>query len=412
MKKFLPELIIISLIILFSTLIFFQYLKPKGSFKRIAKSVKMTVKTQQSKNEGYYLSKFPAKKANKIILELKQGKNRSLMLIDPNDFSRKKIFETSGELSLNPSVTHNGEFIAIQVPAVSSSQKVPISQISFIDINGKELDYISKYQRPFSLNNCAFSPDGQFLAYEFSLPNQTYPEIFIESDLKYFEDAIITQEDIRIPNPEKAANHLPQFLPSGKAIAFLADFSGNPDICIFDIGVQVPTLIRLTNGAQAKSSGKNIFTIDAKEEFLFFIQNVSWEGGEKIFALPIIPSGKPVKSGTISMTKFGKINYVEYDQNVTGISHLFTKITQLFLSPGGDDMLFVGDGQVITMKLNGSKITELAEGDFTQFSPDGKQVLVGLNEKNASNISFYNFEVKRQDKKINLEGHIENMIWF
>jgi Tol biopolymer transport system component len=372
----------------------------------------MTVKTQQSKNEGYYLSKSPAKKINKILVELNQGELRSLILLDPADLSQKKIFETKSRLSLNPSITHNGEFIAIQVPAVSSNQKTPISQLSFIDINGKELDYISKYQRPFSLNNCAFSPEGNFLVYEFSLPNQTYPEIFVENDLKYFENAIITQEDIRIPNPEKAANHLPKVLPSGKGIVFLADYSGSSDICVFDIGLQVPTLIRLTNGAQAKATGKNIFAIDAKEEFLFYVQNAFWEEGEKVCAISMLPSGKPVKTGTISMTKFGQINYVEFSQNVVQISQLYNKITQLFLSPDGKDMIYSADGHIINMKLNGSKTTELGKGNYTQFSNDGKQVLIGLNDKNTSSISLVDFEVKRQDKKVDLEGQIESMIWF
>ncbi|MDD5773341.1 MAG: hypothetical protein PHX78_07770 [bacterium] len=412
MKKYLTEIIITLLIILVSTFIFYQYLKPKGSFKQMTTSVKMAVKTQESKNEGYYLSKAPAKKIDKILVELNQGETRSLVLLDPKDLSQKKIFESKNGISLNPSITHNGEFIAIQVPAVGSTQKTQISKISFIDINGKELDYISKYQRPFSLNNCTFSPDGNFLAYEFNLPNQTYPEIFLESDLKYFENAIITQEDIRIPNSEKAANHLPQFLPSGNGIAFLADYSGSPEICIFDIGLKVPNLIRLTNGAQAKSTGKNLFVIDSKEEFLFYIQNTSWEGGEKICAIPMIPSGRPVKTGTISMSKYGQINYTEFNQNVVNISRLYTKITQLFLSPDGKDMIITADGKIITMKLNGSKVTELAKGDFTQFSIDGKQVLIGSNDKNTSSISFLDFEVKRQDKTLNFEGKIESLIWF
>ncbi|MFH1288833.1 MAG: hypothetical protein ABII25_09100 [bacterium] len=401
MKKFPLEIIITLLIILFGTFIFFQYLSPKGSFKRITKSVKMTVKTHQSKDEGYYLSKFAAKKANKILVELIQAETYSLMLLDPNDLSQKKLFEIRSKSSLNPSITHNGEFIAVQIP-----------QISFIDINGKELDYIPKYQRPFSLNNCAFSPDGQFLAYEFSLPNQTPTEIFVESDLRYFGDAIISRENIRIPNPEKAANRLPQFLPSGQAIAFLADFAGNAEICIFDLGLQVPVLIRLTNGAQAKSIGKNIFTIDIKEEFLFYVQNTFWEDGEKICAIPIIPSGKPVKTGTISMTRFGQINYAEYNQNLVAVSGIYTKITQLFISPDGKDMIFSADGQIIAMKLNGSKVVNLGKGDFSQFSPDGKQVLIGLNGKNTSSISFFDFEVKRQNKRINLDGRIESLIWF
>jgi hypothetical protein len=372
----------------------------------------MTVKTQQSKNEGYYLSKAPAKKSNKILIELNQGETRSLVLLDPNDLFQKKIFETKSKFTLNPSITHNGEFIAIQVPTSSSNQKTQISQISFIDINGKELDYISKYQRPFSLSNCAFSPEGSFLAYEFSLPGQTYPEIFVESNLKYFENAIITQEDIRVPNPEKAANHLPLFLPSGKGIAFIADFSGGSDICIFDFGLQVPTLIRLTNGAQAKTVGENIFAIDSKEEFLFYVQNASWQDGEKICAIPMIPSGNPVKTGTISMSKYGQINYTEFNQNVVQISNLYNKITQLFLSPDGKDMIIAADGQIITMKLNGSNITELAKGDFTQFSTDGKQVIIGLNDKNTARISFFDIKAKIQDKKINLEGQIESVVWF
>lgn len=412
MKKYFVEIIIVSLIILFSTFIFYRYLSPKGSFKRMTASVKMKVKTQQSKNEGYYLYKLPAEKVNKILIELNQGGTRSLVLLDPNDLSQKKIFETKSKFSLNPSITHNGAFISMHVPAVTSKQNEPGSQISFIDINGKELDYVSQYQRPFSLSNCAFSPDGSLLAYEFSLPNQKNQEIFVEGGLKYFENAIITKEDIRVPNPEKAANHLPQFLPSGKGIAFLADYSGSADICIFDIGLQVPTLIRLTNGAQAKTVGENIFVIDAKEEFLFYVQNAFWEGGEKICAIAMIPAGKPVKFGTISMTKYGQINYTEFNQNLVQISRLYNNITQLFLSPDGKDMIFAADGQIINMKLNGSKVTELGKGDFSQFSTDGKQVLIGLNDKNTSSISFLDFEVKRQDKKVDLEGNIEHLIWF
>ena len=412
MKKFLPEIIIVSLIILFGTFIFYQYLSPKGSFKRMTKSVKMTVKNRQSKNEGYFLSTLPEKKANKILVELNQAGIRSLILLDPNALSQKKIFEIKSSFPMNPSVTHNGEFIAVQIPAFSSSKKAKVSQISFIDITGKELDYISKYQRPFSLNNCAFSSDGNFLVYEFNLPNQTDPELFVERDLKYFENAIITKEDIRIPNPEKSANHLPQFLPSDQGIAFLADFSGSADICIFDIGLQVPALIRLTNGAQAKSSGKNMFVIDPKEEFMFYVQNTFWEGGEKICAISIIPSGKPVKTGTISMSRYGQINYTEFNQNVTTVSHLYKEITQIVLSPDGKDMLIAADRKITTMKVNGAKVTKIAKGDFTQFSTDGKQILIGSNDKNTSSISLYDFEVKRQDQTVSFDGKIEGLIWF
>lgn len=401
MKKFPVEIVIILLIILVGTFIFFQYLSPRGTFKRVAKSVEMAVKTRQSKDDGYYLSKFPSKKVDKILVELSQGEMHSLVLLAPDDLSQKKIFEIKSKTFLNPSVTHNGVFIAIGT-----------SQISFIDTYGKGLDYISKYQRPFTLNNCVFSPNGEFLAYEFSLPNQTYPEIFVESDLKYFENAIITRECIRIPNPEKAANHSPQFLPSGEAIAFLADFSGSPDICIFDLGLQTPALIRLTNGAQPKSVEKNIFAVDVKEEFLFYVQNTFWEGGEKICAVAIIPSGKPVKTGTISMTRFGQINYVEYNQTPTAISRLYTKIAQIFVSPDGKDIIFAADGQIITMKLNGTKVVKLANGDFAQFSPDGKQVAIGLNQGNKSSLSLMNFEVRRQGRKTELDGQIESLIWF
>lgn len=401
MKKFSTEIIIVLLIILVGTFIFFQYLSPKGSFKRVTKSVEMAVKTRQSKDDGYYLSKFPAKKINKILVELSHGEMHSLALISPDDLSQKKIFEIKSKASLNPSVTHNGAFIAFRA-----------SQISFIDIDGKGLDYVSKYQRPFSLDNCVFSPNGEFLAYEFSLPNQTYPEIFVESDLKYFENAIIARECIRIPNPEKAANRSPQFLPSGEAIAFLADFSGSADICIFDLGLQTPVLIRLTNGAQPKSAGGNIFAIDIKEEFLFYVQNTFWEGGEKICAVAIIPSGKPVKTGTISMTRFGQINYAEYNQTPTAISRLYTGITQVFVSPDGNDIIFAADGQIITMKLNGVKAIKLANGDFAQFSPDGKQVIIGLNQGNKSSLSLMDFEVRRQGKKVELDGRIESLIWF
>lgn len=412
-KTLLLKIAVVICIIILASFIFFRYLMPKGSFKQVTRSVKTTIKTHEAQKEGYYLSSVPPKKLNNILVETSKEDTHKLNIIDSNNWSLKEILSIQSKKELNPSISHNGEFIGFQKTFHSARQNTNISQISIIDITGKEIDYSPKYQRPFNLNNFRFSPDGSRVAYEFSIQNQTYPEIFIEKELKILENTLITQAEIRIPNPEKAGNHFPQFLSSSKALAFLADFAGSPEICIFDLGLQTPELIRLTNGSQAKAQEKNLFSLDPKEEFLFYVQNAFWQGGEKICVIPTLPQGEPNRRGTINMVKYGTINYTESYQNIAQISQIYKKITQLFISPDGKNLLFIGDRNVITAKINGAKPTNIAEGDFAQLSFDQKRLAIGLNQKKDATVTIFDFETQKEEKKITFpDSRIEDIIWF
>jgi hypothetical protein len=317
---------------------------------------------------------------NQIVYDLQREVGGSyrheLFLFDPVKGVQRRLFETDVGRHFSPSFSAATQRLGITHYEPCRGGKDLRERILFLGLDREEPARLSAFDsHDIHLASPTFNLDGTMLAVELSHGMSHNPDVYIlEIITEVLADMVFGSVRAVISNPLSIGIHLPRFFPDGSRLVYLRNYAHEDalEVCFADLsqdGVPESELEkvfgscyrrRLTNNADVVWHRPHALALEPRSDTAFFIRGHYRFEHEQICAVSCRADAEEDPWSAVSITES------------------FERIGGIFLAPDGNQLAFIGDGQLFVAARDGGDLLPVTTAEevvsCAVFSPDSQEI--------------------------------------